>query len=79
MNWIVDNRQSLSSFLPEFILIGGALITLLVGAFAPNARKMAFVISTLILVGYLSVSVTLLCPSIAGPLFSVRRGLGKRP
>lgn len=70
MNWIVDNRQSLAAFLPELVLIGAALVTLLMGAFIPKARRSVFWISIFSLLAYIALSFHLL--SFTGPrtLFS---------
>ncbi|MFH1262178.1 MAG: NADH-quinone oxidoreductase subunit N [Pseudomonadota bacterium] len=60
MNWILDNRQSLGPFLPEMVLTGGALVTLLMGAFLPNSRRSVFWVAILSLLTFLGFSFALL-------------------
>lgn len=66
MNWIVENRQSLQAFLPEFILIGASLFTLLIGAFERKARNSVVGITVLALVAYIVLSFELLSSDMVG-------------
>lgn len=70
MSWILNNQASLPLFLPELVLIGGALLTLLLGAFAPKAKRLVLGLTIGILVAFIGFSAMLLSPSAYGSLFS---------
>ncbi len=43
-HWILSNRASLPLFLPELILIAGAMVSILLGAFRENPRKFSLAV-----------------------------------
>lgn len=70
MDWLAHNQQSVGAFIPELILVGGALTALLLGAFRPKARGAAIGIGILALAAYIPMAAKLFGQPETENLFS---------